>query len=118
MGKKRKVIFLIYAPLEFLFLRHCTLLLRVLPLYKYKSGVFTLVLTDAGKHHKPAEPIYIAGAERPLQTGWEQQKLHHDSKIVLGKLNLILGCGNKTECCVAAACPDEDITAELHRYSV
>lgn len=90
----------------------------MLPLYKYKSGVFTLVLTDAGKHHKPAEPIYIVGVERPLRTGWEQQKLHHDSKIVLGKLNLILGCGNKTDCCVAAACPDEDITAELHRCSV
>lgn len=32
------------------------------PLYKYTSGVFTLVLTDAGKHHKLAERIYIVGA--------------------------------------------------------
>lgn len=74
--------------------------------------------TDAGKHHKPAEPIHIVGVERPLRTGWEQQKLHHDSKIVLGKLNLILGCGNKSDCGVAAACLDEDITAALLRYSV
>lgn len=90
----------------------------MLPLYKYKSGVFTLVLTDAGKHHKPAEPIYIVGVERALKTGWEQQKLHHDSKIVLGKLNLILGCGNKTDCCGAAACLDEDITAEFHEFGL
>lgn len=47
--------------LYFLFILCCTLLLPVFPSYKYTSGVFTLVLTDAGKHRKPVEPIYIAG---------------------------------------------------------
>lgn len=27
------------------------------PSYKNTSGVFTLVLTDAGKHHNPANPF-------------------------------------------------------------
>lgn len=44
-----------------LFMLCCTLLLPIFLSYKYISGLFTLVLTDAGKHRKPAEPIYIVG---------------------------------------------------------